>query len=128
MQLKIKPIKPFILLHAAVFILSLGTVCIKFAASKEVGSLSFFALYGGMLAALAIYAVIWQQVLKNISLTTAFINKSVALFWGLFWGATLFNEEISINMVVGIFVVFAGVILVVAGGHQDNKEVEENNE
>ena len=114
--------KPFILLHLAVFILSIGTVCIKFAASKELLSFSFFAFFSGMIIALAIYALIWQQVLKSVSLTTAFVSKSATLFWSLLWGATIFNEEISISMVVGVLIVFVGVIMVVTGNNHNEEE------
>lgn len=123
-------IKPFLLLHLAVLILSLSTVCSKFAANQDFMSFSFITLYGGVILTLGIYAIIWQQVLKRIPLTTAFVNKSATLFWSLLWGVLLFNEAISPSMIIGILVVFLGVILVVSGGkkkHAKQTEPEEEN-
>lgn len=105
----------FALLHLAVFILSLSTICAKFAASQEFMSFNFIALYAGVILALGIYALIWQQVLKKIPLTNAFVNKSATLFWSLLWGVTLFDETITPSMIIGILIVFLGVILVVTG-------------
>ena len=118
----------FALLHLAVFILSLSTICAKFAASQEFMSFNFIALYAGIILALGIYALIWQQVLKKIPLTTAFVNKSATLFWSLLWGVLLFNEAISPSMIIGILIVFLGVILVVTGSnnrHTKSKAPEE---
>ena len=66
-----------------------------------------------MLFALFLYAIIWQQILKHIPLTTAFLNKSVTLVWGMILGAVIFEEQITIKMVVGAIIVLAGVCLVV---------------
>lgn len=118
-------IKPFLLLHLAVFILSLSTVCSKFAANQDFMSFSFIALYGGVILTLGIYAIIWQQVLKKIPLTTAFVNKSATLFWSLLWGILLFNETISLSMIIGILVVFLGVALVVSGGEKKHAKQTE---
>ena len=118
----------FALLHLAVFILSLSTICAKFAASQEFMSFNFIALYAGVILALGIYALIWQQVLKKIPLTTAFVNKSATLFWSLLRGVLLFNEAISPSMIIGILIVFLGVILVVTGSnnrHTKSKAPEE---
>lgn len=104
----------YLLLHLAVFTLSLSTVCSKFAASHEFMSASFIALYAGVIGALGVYAIIWQQVLKKIPLTDAFVNKSATLIWSLIWGVTLFGETISPSMIIGILIVFVGVILVVS--------------
>ena len=115
-----KNISAYLLLHFAVFVLALGTVCSKFAASQEFMSFEFIALYAGVIGTLGVYAIIWQQVLKKIPLTNAFVNKSATLFWSLLWGVTLFGETISISMIIGIIIVFIGVILVVVNSPKPN--------
>ncbi|MBQ3445117.1 transporter, partial [Candidatus Saccharibacteria bacterium] len=115
----------------AVFILSISTICAKFAAGQEFMSFGFIAFYGGVILALGLYALIWQQVLKKIPLTNAFVNKSASLIWSLIWGVTLFGEIVSINMLIGIIIVFIGVILVVTGNSRATKpelEKEATNE
>ena len=90
-QLK-KLLPTYLLLHLSVFILSLSTICSKFAASQEFMSIGFIALYTGVIVALGIYALLWQQILKKIPLTNAFVNKSATLIWSLIWGISFFNE------------------------------------
>ena len=110
-----KLLSTYALLHFAVFIFSLSTICAKFAASQEFMSFGFIALYAGVICALGVYAIVWQQVLKKIPLTNAFVNKSATLFWSLIWGVSLFGEAVSPSMIIGIIIVFMGVILVVTG-------------
>ncbi len=119
-----KRIQPYLLLHLAVFTLSISTICSKFAASQSFMSFSFIAFYAGVIVALGIYALIWQQVLKKVPLTTAFVNKSASLIWSLIWGIAFFNETISASMLIGIAIVFCGVILVILGGKKEESQNE----
>ncbi|MDR1014710.1 MAG: transporter [Coriobacteriales bacterium] len=100
-------------LHLIMLVYSLSAVCAKMAALSEPFSLPFFAWYAGVLALLGIYAVVWQQVIKRMPLTTAFANKGVTVVWGFLWGALLFGESIDLKMILGAAVVFCGILLVV---------------
>lgn len=116
----------FLLLHFAVFILSVSTICAKLASPHEFMSIGFVLLYGGMIFALGIYALIWQQVLKKMPLTIAFANKAASLIWSLVWGVLIFNEAIAPTTIIGIFIVFAGVLLVVTGNNSTSKQEHKN--
>ena len=70
---------------------------------------SFVLFYGGVFLLLGIYAIVWQQLLKHISLTTAFCNKAVTIVWGMLWGVLIFSETITWNMILGAGIVVAGV-------------------
>ena len=76
-------------------------------------SLRFCLCYGGMIAILGVYAIAWQQIIKQMSLTTAFCNKAVEIVWGILWGVLIFKEAIKWNMILGAVIVIAGVIIVV---------------
>ena len=62
---------------------------------------------------LGIYAIMWQQVLKKFSLTTAFFNKAVIIIWGMLWGLVFFKEVITVKMIIGATIVLLGVGMVV---------------
>lgn len=109
---KIK-IKNYILLHILLFIYSLCGIFSKLASNNEFLSLKFCIFYGMSIMILAIYALLWQQILKKFSLTTAFLNKAVTIMWGIIWGVLFFHETIKITMIIGAIIVFAGVSLVV---------------
>lgn len=102
-----------ILLHAGLLVSSLSGVCSKKAALSDAFSLNFFFWYGLVLVSMFVYALLWQQILKRMDLTTAYANKPVGLVWGMIWGVLLFKETISWRMILGAAVIFAGIFLVV---------------
>ena len=120
-------IKWFLILHFAVFILSLGSLCSKKASSFGFLSPGFTLLYGGVILALFVYALIWQQVLKRMPLVVAFVNKVAILFWSFLYGVLIFHEEIHIKSIVGMLIVALGVVMIVSKttpstGSEDNNE------
>ncbi len=115
-----KRIKPFIQLHMMMFLFSFSSLCSKFAAQQEFLSFKFIMFYGIMLCILMIYTVLWQQILKNMKLVTAYANKSVTIIWGMIWGALFFQEPITIMKIIGVGVIILGVYFVVTG--EEDKE------
>lgn len=103
----------FIILHIELFILSFSGVCSKMAAQNEFFSFWWLFWYALVLLNLGIYAIVWQQIIKHIPLTTAYANKAVEILWGIIWGAVIFQEHIKWNMVLGAIVVVIGVVVVV---------------
>lgn len=83
------------------------------AAKSTFLSWEFFLYYGLVLFIMFAYALIWQQVLKHVSLTLAYANKPVSLIWGMVWGAIFFGEKIRLSMIAGALIIFAGIYLVV---------------
>ena len=105
----------FAALHIMLLVFSLGSVCSKIAAGKEVLSPGFFIFYGLVLFILFVYAIVWQQLLKGLNLVTAYANKAVTVIWGLVWGSLIFNETVTIKNIIGAAIIIFGVYLVVSG-------------
>ncbi|MGN0454862.1 MAG: EamA family transporter [Ruminococcus sp.] len=103
----------FILLHAVLLMYSFCSVFSKLAAGTDFMSAQFIMFYGIMLVILGAYALLWQQILKRMPLTTAFANKGIVIIWGMILGALFFGEAITWNMIVGSIIVFIGILLVV---------------
>lgn len=114
-----KNVKSYILLHIILIFYTLGDICSKTAASKEFLSFEFCLYYGFVLLILAVYAVLWQQIIKKIPLNVAYANKAITLIWGMIWGSIIFKEHISISNIIGSAVVLTGVILMVNGGEKN---------
>lgn len=110
---KLQNIKHYLVLHIFLFFYSLSGILSKLASGEEFLSLRFCLCYGGMIAILGVYAIAWQQIIKQMSLTTAFCNKAIEIVWGIMWGALIFKEAIKWNMILGAVIVIAGVIIVV---------------
>lgn len=112
--LKTTRVKDFLVLHAILLIYSLGQIASKTASNQALFSLSFFFYMSLVFLALAIYAILWQQLIKKMPITTAYSNKSVVIVWGMFWGALFFGEGITLFNIIGALIIFVGVYLVVS--------------
>ena len=115
MEGKIKK-KDFILLHLVFVIVALGEVAKKFASPEPLLSWRWVLFFGLHIASMGVYALLWQQVLKRVPLTTAFCNKAMTIVWGMIFGLLFFQEQIAWNNILGAVIVIAGVILVVTDG------------
>lgn len=100
-----------IVLHLLLLFYSLSGIFSKNAAHEPFMSIQFVLLYGVMLAVLFVYAIGWQQILKRMSLSTAFANKAVTVVWGMVWGYFIFGEAISAVNLIGAAMVITGVIM-----------------
>ncbi len=112
-MLKQDKVKVYIGLHILFFIYSLGAVCSKFAGQSDFMSLKFLFFYGLVLVDLVIYAILWQQILRKLSLVTAYANKAVTVIWGVIWGLIIFQETITIWKIIGAVIIITGIYMVV---------------
>lgn len=113
MEAKQPAIKDYVFLHIVLLFYSINGIFSKLASKNQFASIEFFYYYGLVLVNLFIYAILWQQVLKRMPLTTAFSNKSVVVIWGMLWGTLFFQERITLQMIIGTIIIFFGVYLVV---------------
>lgn len=113
--IKSENIKYIIYLHLLMLFYSLGTVCSKLASGYEVLSWQFIVFYAIVLLILGVYAILWQQILKKMSLITAYANKAVTVIWGLVWGCAFFQEQLGVFNVIGAVIIILGVYCVVTG-------------
>lgn len=98
-------------MHIGFLVYSCYSLVGKFSSSAPVFSPRFFALYALVVFILFIYALIWQQVLKHIPLSTAIANKSVTIIWGIVFGLVFFGEPVSARKIIGAAVILAGLTL-----------------
>ena len=69
----------------------------KYAAQETFLSKRFFLFYFVVMINMLIYAIVWQQVIKKIPLTTAYANKLICIIWMALLGTVFFNEVINIK-------------------------------
>lgn len=103
--------KVLLLLHFILMCYSFSGILSKFAALQPFLSIRFCFFYGGIIALLGVYALVWQQIIKHLPLTTAFANKSVTVVWGFVWGTLIFHEPVTPGKLAGMALVIAGVVL-----------------
>lgn len=114
----------YLLLHISLLFSSLSGVCSKLASgyADHIFPLQFIFWFGLVFVIMFGYAVIWQQILKRMPLTVAYANRPVTLIWGIIWGALIFGEKITWNMIAGAVVIFAGICLVTSENFEKGGE------
>ena len=110
--------KLIVLLQLSVLFFSLSSVFEKLAARYAILSWPWILFYGGALCVMGVYAIFWQQFLKRVPLTTAYANRAMSMLWSMLFGVLIFNETITWNMLLGVFVIAFGIYLVVTGDEQ----------
>lgn len=86
------------------------SIATKFTSMQEMLSLRYFMGLAIVVTMLGVYAVIWQQVLKRIELTTAYMFKGTSLIFVLMFSALIFNETITVWNVVGAGLIIGGIV------------------
>ncbi len=110
------------MLEAVFLLYSMTSVLSKFASASEPLSIRFILYYVLIVGILGVYALLWQQVIKNFELSVAYANKAVCLAWALVWSLVIFRDHIKLLHVVGILVVMAGIFLLNTGVSSDESE------
>lgn len=108
-----KRVKEYVFLHILILLFSFSSVFSKLASGYDFLSFKFCLFYGIAILILGIYAILWQQILKKFTLTTAFLNKAVTIIWGIVLGYIILGEGIKLNMIIGAIIVLIGVCIVV---------------
>lgn len=101
----------FLLLELSVVVYSLSTVFANMASGYDFLSWKYIYYFGLDFVMLAIYALLWQQVIKRFQLSVAYANKSVTLLWSMLWNYIIFSQQITRLKVIGVLMVMAGVIV-----------------
>jgi multidrug transporter EmrE-like cation transporter len=117
---RLKNLKPadFLLLEISVLVYSLSTVAANMASKHEFLSFGYIMFFGLDFVILAVYAILWQQIIKKFELSIAYANKSVTLLWSMLWNYLIFSTGITPGKVAGVVLVMIGVIIMNLGGGQ----------
>lgn len=72
----------------------------------------FLFFFGLEFVLLALYALLWQQMIKRFDLSVAYANRSMAVVWSMVWAAVFFHDAITVKNVLGVALIVAGTILI----------------
>lgn len=112
------------LMYVSFFVYSLSSIFSKIASRQDFLSIKYVLCFAAIVLILGIYAVLWQQILKKIELSVAMANKPIVLVLTLIWAKLFFNEEISIKVLIGIFLIFSGIVII-SLNHRDSEVINE---
>jgi len=111
--------KALFALHVLFAVYALSSVMSKLASGEEVISVRFVLYYLIMIALLGVYAIFYQQIIKHLSLTTAYANRAAVVIWGVIYGVLFFHETITVQKLAGIALIIAGIVIYATDGRED---------
>lgn len=83
----------------------------KYASQQEFMSWEYMIGLFGAFAVMAIYAVLWQQILKRIELSMAYMFKGTSIIFVMLLAYILFGEQITWNNIIGAIIIIVGIVL-----------------
>ena len=103
--------KRYITLIVVNLIYSCTSICTKMASRQEMLSWPYLFWIAGAIGVMGVYALVWQQVIVRMPLSTAYMFKGTSLIFVLLFSALLFGEAITLNNVIGAGIIILGIIL-----------------
>ena len=91
----------YIALVGTFFIYTTSGVFSKLASQREFLSLGYIAFLGCTVGVLGIYAVLWQQIIKRMDVSLAYMFKGTGVVFGLLLAHFVFGEAITTTNMVG---------------------------
>ena len=101
-----------IVIQSAVIVYTGSGICSKMAAAWPAFSFMWMLWIFLEVCCLGGYAVFWQQIIKRFALSVAYANRAFAIFWSMLWALIIFGERVTLKNIIGVVVIFAGIMLV----------------
>lgn len=105
-------LKNVLLLQSVVILYTVSSIAGKYASASEILSLRFVLFFGAELIILALYALLWQQMVKRIQLSVAYANRAMALLWSMVWAFIFFGEDVTPKNIIGVALVLLGTVVI----------------
>ncbi len=105
-----KKIRVYSLLYFALILYSMTSIASKLASNAPFLSFPYIFYLGLEFLILAVYAVLWQMVLKEIPLFIAYANKGMTIFLGMIIGYFMFGEKVTMFNIIGTGIIAVGII------------------
>ena len=83
----------------------------KYASQREFMSWNYMVGLIGAIGVMGLYAVLWQQVLKRIELSLAYMFKGTSLVFVMLLAYLFFGEQITWNNIIGAIIIISGIVL-----------------
>ena len=97
----------YIALVGTFFIYTTSGVFSKLASQREFLSPGYIAFLACTVGVLGIYAVLWQQIIKRMDVSLAYIFKGTGVVFGLLLAHFVFSEAITTTNMVGAAIIYS---------------------
>lgn len=86
-------------------------ICTKMASMQEMFSWPYLLWFGAAVMIIGIFAVLWQQILRRVELSIAYMFKGTTLIFTMLIAAILFGESITVPNIIGSVIIIIGITL-----------------
>lgn len=83
----------------------------KYASQSEFMSWGYVWKVLSAIGVMGLYAVLWQQVLKHIELSLAYMFKGTSIVFVMLLAHMIFGEQITWNNIIGAIIIILGIVL-----------------
>jgi drug/metabolite transporter (DMT)-like permease len=99
----------------SLFVINILYACVsiftKYASQSEFMSWGYVWAVVGAISVMGLYAVLWQQVLKCIELSLAYMFKGTSIVFVMLLAHMIFDEQITWNNIIGAIIITFGIVL-----------------
>lgn len=103
--------KRYLALVGVNFVYACTSIFTKMASRQEMLSWPWLLWIAGAVGVMGVYAILWQQVLKRVELSTAYMFKGTGMIFGLLIAWLILGEQITVNNMIGAAIIIAGIAL-----------------
>ena len=93
------------------FVYACTSICTKMASRQEMLSWPYLFWIAGAIGVMGVYALLWQQVIARMPLSTAYMFKGTSLIFILLISGLMLGEAITVNNVIGSVIIILGIAL-----------------
>ncbi|MCQ2074012.1 MAG: EamA family transporter [Bacteroidaceae bacterium] len=83
----------------------------KTASSYSLLSAPYILCIAGAIFIMGIYAILWQQVIKRMPVSDAYMFRGTAVIFTMIIACLLFSEPVSASNIAGASLIIAGIAL-----------------
>lgn len=110
---KNEKLKVIIILLLVNLLYSGVSVGVKYTSMQQTFSVPYFLCISAVFALLGTYAILWQQILKRVEITLAYMFKATTIIYILLFSVLLFHETITLWNTIGALIIVIGIVLYV---------------
>ena len=103
--------KWFIILQLSILLDAMSGVASKLARNHADNRMLYILLMGSVIGLMGVFALLWQQILKHMSLTFATTFRPFRSVYTLLLSALIFSEKITLRNGLGVLIIIAGILI-----------------
>ena len=116
-----RSITKYIVLVGSNALYACEAICTKYASMHDFMSVHYILGIVGSIFILGIYAIVWQQILKRINLTDAYMFRGTSLIFVMLFSVLFFHEGFRLSNIIGIMIILTGTVLYADADKRANK-------